>query len=193
MEFSSFPFIFRFLPLFLMAYYMVPESYKNFVLFFGSIVYYAFINLPCTPVILVIIGLNYLIAKKMQKGSKTILALGLIFNIAALVFFKIGLYSMPGISFLSFQMIAFQIDSYRGNIEGMQGFGTFAIMFPKLISGPITRFNDIKAVLTGRKPISENLESGLELFVLGLSYKVLLADRLAGLWNAIQKIGFEIQ
>ena len=41
MEFSSLEFLFRFLPIFLIIYYLVPVKYKNPVLFFGSLVFYA--------------------------------------------------------------------------------------------------------------------------------------------------------
>ena len=190
MDFCSLSFIFRFLPLFLLAYYLIPDIYRDLVLFLGSIVFYAFVSLPCLPILLAIMEANYFIASHTRHGGKKVLACGVILNLAVLVFFKCGLFSMPGISFLTFQMIAFQIDFYRRDIKRLSSFRTFAIMFPKLLSGPITRYQDIRAALTGPKPIRENLEGGLELFVLGLSYKVLLADRLAGLWNGMQTIGF---
>ena len=41
MEFSNLEFLFRFLPIFLIIYYLVPVKYKNPVLFFGSLVFYA--------------------------------------------------------------------------------------------------------------------------------------------------------
>ena len=189
MDFSSFPFLFRFLPIFLLVYFLVPDNCRNFLLLVGSIVFYAFISLPCTLILLIIIELNYIIAK-MQHGNRIVLVLGLILNISLLVLFKVGPIKMPGISFLTFQMIAFQIDTFRRKAEVHPSFRTYAIMFPKLISGPIARYQDVKATLTNPKQIRENLERGFELFVLGLSYKVLLADRIAGLWNSIQTIGF---
>ena len=189
MDFCSFPFLFRFLPLFLLAYYLLPDKCRNMVLLLGSLVFYAFISLPCTIILLIIFGLNYLIALKMPHG-KAVLALGIIINILLLLFFKIGPIPMPGISFITFGMIAFLVDSFKNRDEAYPGFITYAIMFPKLISGPIALYQELKPALTGKKQIRENIEGGLELFVLGLSYKVLLADRISGLWNNIQTIGF---
>lgn len=189
MDFCSFPFLFRFIPIFLLAYYLLPDKCRNLVLLLGSVVFYAFISLPCTVILLIIISLNYLIAAKMPHG-KIVLALGIIINILLLVFFKIGLFPMPGISFITFGMIAFLVDSFKNREEAYPGFITYAIMFPKLISGPIARYQELKPALTDKKQIRENIESGMELFVLGLSYKALLADRISGLWNNIQTIGF---
>ncbi len=189
MDFCSFPFLFRFLPLFLLAYYLLPDKCRNLVLFIGSLIFYAFISIPCTLILLIIVELNYLIASKMPHG-RSILSLGIILNVLLLVFFKIGPVSMPGISFITFGMIAFLVDAFRKTEGDYPVFRTYAIMFPKLISGPITRYEELKPALTGKRHLYENVEGGLELFVLGLSYKVLLADRIAGLWNNIQTIGF---
>ncbi len=189
MDFCSFPFLFRFLPIFLLAYYLLPDKCRNLVLLLGSVVFYAFISLPCTVILLIIISLNYLIAAKMPQG-KIVLALGIIINVLLLVFFKIGPFPMPGISFITFGMIAFLVDSFKNREEAYPGFITYAIMFPKLISGPIARYQELKPALNDKKQIRENIESGMELFVLGLSYKALLADRISGLWNNIQTIGF---
>jgi alginate O-acetyltransferase complex protein AlgI len=97
---------------------------------------------------------------------------------------------MPGISFITFGMIAFLVDSFKKREESYPAFFTYAIMFPKLISGPIARYSELKPALIGKKQIRENIEGGFELFALGLSYKALLADRISGLWNNIQTIGF---
>lgn len=191
MEFSGLPFIFRFLPIFLPAYYFTPDKYKNAILILGSVAYYGAVSPPCAPILLVLVGLNLILARRVQQNDKICFGLGLILNVSALVFFRIGPITMPGISFLTFQMLAFQIDSYRGSIEGTDGFLTYALMFPKLLSGPIARYQDIRPELVGKKHIIKNRESGVELFVLGLGYKALLADRLGGLWNGIQAIGFE--
>ena len=41
MVFSSVVFLFRFLPLFFLLYYLVPERMKNVILFLGSLIFYA--------------------------------------------------------------------------------------------------------------------------------------------------------
>lgn len=190
MDFFGFPFIFRFLPLFLLFYCLIPDAYKNHVLFLGSLIFYAFLSLPSVPVLLIMIELNYFLARRMQSWGKRALTIGLILNLSLFLFYKFAPFSMPGVSFFSVQMIAFLIDAYYKRETDFSSFRTFAVMFPKLISGPITSYKDVASVLKGKKRISENVEIGFELFILGLSYKALLADRLAGLWHSIQTIGF---
>ena len=70
-------------------------------------------------------------------------------------------------------------------------FATYVIMFPKLISGPITRYGDISDSLTERTFTVRGLEDGMKLFILGLAAKVLLADRVGILWHEVQVTGFE--
>ncbi|MBP9666946.1 MAG: MBOAT family protein, partial [Acetatifactor sp.] len=41
MVFSSVLFLFRFLPIFMICYFLVPRKMKNLVLFLGSLVFYA--------------------------------------------------------------------------------------------------------------------------------------------------------
>lgn len=64
-------------------------------------------------------------------------------------------------------------------------------MFPKLISGPITRYGEVKDSLYNRTFTMQGLEDGMKLFVLGLAAKVLLADRVGILWHEVQVTGFE--
>jgi len=100
-----------------------------------------------------------------------------------------------GISFYTFQMISFVIDVYRGGYEekiSLLHFSVYATMFPQITSGPITRFSDVKGFIeenAGTK--GKMLESGATSFIIGLSYKVLLADKMAALWNDVWRVGPE--
>ncbi len=83
---------------------------------------------------------------------------------------------------------------YRGEVSGEYSFlkfATYVIMFPKLISGPITRYGEVKDSLTTGLFTMQGLEDGMKLFVLGLAAKVLLADRVGILWHEVQVTGFE--
>lgn len=64
-------------------------------------------------------------------------------------------------------------------------------MFPKLVSGPITRYSQVREQLHKRKFGLEGLQAGLKTFTIGLAAKVLLADRLGLLWREVQVTGFE--
>ena len=99
-----------------------------------------------------------------------------------------------GISFYTFQILSYQIDVYRGEVsreDSFLKFATYVSMFPKLISGPITRYGDISDSLTERTFTVRGLEDGMKLFILGLAAKGLLADRVGILWHEVQVTGFE--
>ncbi|MEE2746635.1 MAG: MBOAT family O-acyltransferase, partial [Pseudomonadota bacterium] len=89
-----------------------------------------------------------------------------------------------GISFFTFQLIAYTIDKFRGNITDTPTFLSFALyisFFPQLIAGPIIRFNEIKETLfniTSIKFTSADTSSAIGHIVVGLALKVLIADTL---------------
>ena len=72
-------------------------------------------------------------------------------------------------------------------------FGTGKVMrfFPPIVTGPITRYGEVKDSLYNRTFTMQGLEDGMKLFVLGLAAKVLLADRVGILWHEVQVTGFE--
>ena len=134
------------------------------------------------------------------KGYKIFLWMTIAGNLAALILEKLSETAMPGISFFVFCMISFYADlclRRKKNTEvlGFWEFGAYLAFFPKLISGPITRWETYqKNRFLGKeseKQLWRNLEKGITLFIIGLGYKVLLADSLAALWNEMQTIGFE--
>ena len=63
-------------------------------------------------------------------------------------------------------------------------------MFPQLIAGPIVSFSEVKDDLHKQRKISlPKIEWGTTIFVLGLAYKVLLANKIASLWNTVMTAG----
>lgn len=68
-------------------------------------------------------------------------------------------------------------------------FGTYVSMFPQLIAGPIVNYDEVKPELDHREVKADDIERGATLFVLGLAYKVLLANKIASLWNDVQTVG----
>lgn len=98
-----------------------------------------------------------------------------------------------GISFYTFQMVSYIIDVYRGDILAERSFidlGTYITMFPQLIAGPILMYSDIRKPLKNRTVDIKNLDEGLRSFILGLGYKVILANRIGLLWNEVCTIGY---
>ena len=86
-----------------------------------------------------------------------------------------------GISFFCFECIAYLVDVYRGAPPTQQfhKFAAYKLFFPKLISGPITRYHYLAAQLNElRFPTIEQVVEGLWLIACGAVKKALLADRL---------------
>jgi alginate O-acetyltransferase complex protein AlgI len=96
-----------------------------------------------------------------------------------------------GISFYTFQAMSYSIDIYRGNARPAKNFVDFACyvsLFPQLVAGPIVRYRELDAQLRRRSHTWAKAGSGIALFVLGLSKKVILADAVAPLadWGFAQ-------
>ena len=200
MEFSSLEFLFRFLPIFLIIYYLVPVKYKNPVLFFGSLVFYAMGNWKDALLLLFSMSLNYILVLLMdhirRKSSRnTMLVILLCYNIGLLCIFKYTRLSLPlGISFYTFTMLSYVLDVYKKKTAALRDYleyGTYILLFPKLISGPIAQFANMAGQLKKHPIRLEKIEHGLTLFIIGLGYKVIIANHLAILWRDIQGIGFE--
>jgi len=86
-----------------------------------------------------------------------------------------------GISFFSFECIAYLIDIYRGapSASSLLKFSAYKLFFPKLISGPITRYHSLSGqLLTLRPPHTDQVASGVWLIACGAFKKALLADNL---------------
>ena len=91
-----------------------------------------------------------------------------------------------GISFYTFQTLAYIIDVWRGHAAAERNFARFVgfvAFFPHLVAGPITRHHQLipqlaRIAVTG---ISPRWRAGVLLFAIGLCKKVLIADRLGNL------------
>jgi alginate O-acetyltransferase complex protein AlgI len=163
------------------------------------------------------IVINYLLAsfllKLSERGdrpslSRVLLFAGLLFNIAFLGFFKYAdfVYGavndtlganltllhiiLPlGISFITFQKIAFLIDVQAGRVKAFtfREYCTFVLFFPQLIAGPIVHYREMMpqfAAATCRFD-KENFGVGMTLLVFGLFKKGVLADNIAPLITPI--------
>jgi alginate O-acetyltransferase complex protein AlgI len=90
-----------------------------------------------------------------------------------------------GISFYTFQSLSYTLDIYFRQTAPHRdyvAFATYVALFPQLIAGPIVRHSELVYQLENPSRGRWNLEEfnrGLIFFVLGLSKKILIADRLA--------------
>ncbi len=220
MVFSSLVFLFRFMPVFFLIYYLVPSRFKNIVLFLGSMVFYAWGEPKYTILILCSIVVNYYFASSIERFNpvfrrterRIILFLAVFYNVGMLFIFKyLGflisiinsvsgadipepVIPLPlGISFYTFQILSYVIDVYRENVEAEKSIlnlGTYLVMFPQLIAGPIVKYSRVEKGLKRRKMHPINIDNGLRTFVLGLGSKVIFANSLGNIWSACQEAGF---
>ena len=221
MVFSSLLFLFRFLPITFLIYYLAPTKLKNTVLFLASLFFYTWGEPKFFPIMLVSIAVNYVAGLLMERFDKKegvrracfwiafAITLGFLLffkytnfflsNINALLGTSLPLLSssefhLPlGISFYTFQILAYTIDVYRRKIKvehNLIDFGTFVVLFPQLIAGPIVLYSDISRELKHRKITLEQINDGAGLFIMGLASKILLADTIGALWTEVQTLGF---
>ena len=119
--------------------------------------------------------------------------IGIINGIAGATVLKLVELTLPlGISFYTFQAASYVIDIYRRKYEtadGLLDFATYLCMFPQLIAGPIVSFAEVKDDMHKRKVSFPKIEWGATVFILGLTYKVLLANKIASLWNTVMTAG----
>lgn len=211
-SFSGFEFIFRFFPIFLVIYFAVSAKYRENILLAGSLFFYA-VGEPVFILVLIVatlinyymgnkiwkLGEGFSIQKWQAKKRRRIMIWAISTDVIILVVFKclavfVSSTLLPlGISFYIFKMISFQADILRGEVWSKPGFRNVALyftMFPQVTSGPIMRYNE-GDFGTEKRSSLEQFEDGLKYFIIGLGMKVLLADRLAILWNDLQMIGFK--
>ncbi len=94
-----------------------------------------------------------------------------------------------GISFYTFQTMSYTIDVYRGDCKACKNFVDFAVyvtFFPQLVAGPIERAkNFLPQVIEPRVVTSEHFKQGLLLIAIGMFRKVVIADNMAPIANAV--------
>ncbi|MCR5674839.1 MAG: MBOAT family protein [Lachnospiraceae bacterium] len=212
MSFTDFDFLFRFLPVFLLVYYLAPPKARIWVLITGSLFFYGLAG-PLFVVLLFLLSVwNHLLGKGARRGERSALLCGAAVDVLALALAKmLGALQGPaflpvGMSFYIFRMISYLADSFRGKMKEEPTFAAslaYFCLFPQLLSGPIMRYEDYGKISAFRdsapdagwkteiRNIFVRVENGLTWFIPGLACKVLLADHLRTLWNALYGIGYE--
>lgn len=204
MVFSSHIFLLYFLPLFLLAYFLVPARWRNGVLLAGSVIFYAWGAPDFIAVLLAATVATFYLVRLMDKtpaaGKKKLwCAVALAVNLGLLAYFKYANFFVDnlaalgvdttgwvkvllpiGISFFTFQSVTYVVDTYRGvnkPMERLTDYVVYIIMFPQLIAGPIVRYNEIADQVTAQRRLRwDECLQGFYRFVIGLAKKVLIAD-----------------
>ncbi len=211
MDFSSITFLWIFLPICLALFYFQKLTLKSesvcmtlqkVLLLLTSILFYIWAGVKNLLVLAAVVLINYaagiLIDKYNEKELRTtstlLTVIVVILNGGALAFYKyFGLLTgksifMPlAFSFITFQSIAYIFDIYRKKISGEKNlldFALFCTFFGQLVQGPIIRYGDFKAQMSGASSFYYKLDtrmfaSGIKRFCYGLGKKIIIANTVA--------------
>ena len=200
-----------FLPVVLLIYWLLPYRGQNVLLLGASYFFLGYIHPWFLALIFTITLANYLCALGMARKPQwrgrlmlaaAIISLGIlgtfkyadffISNVAA-VLTLLGLTSFTttldillpvGISFYTFQALAYTIDVHRGKLEpraNLLHIALFISFFPQLVAGPIERAGHLLPQVENRRRVTpEGINQGLTLLVWGFFKKLVIADN-AGL------------
>lgn len=215
MAFSSPFFLFAFLPLVLAAFYLAPHRLRNLVLLLASLFFYAWGESRFAWVLPASILGNFaaallLVRLSSRRSSSLCFVAVITANLGLLVAFKytefiaenlnpgMAFLGLPqfrliaphlplGISFFTFQAIAYFADVASNEVPAERNLGRFALaaaLFPHLVAGPIVRYRDLLGQLDRRQVALEDFAAGIRRLIFGLAKKVLLANPLG--WAADQ-------
>ncbi len=210
MIFSSVEFLVFFAVVLLLMISVKSGQVKRFLLLIASYYFYAYWDCRFALLMFAITCLNYCAGLGIEfgqdsKSKKRWLTGSIILNLAVLGFFKyfnffidsanvllnplhlklplLSIVLPIGISFITFEVMSYTIDIYRGVNKSAKSFWDFALLvafFPHLIAGPILKPKQFLPEIEQDIIIKwENISYGVQLFVLGLVRKIFIADRLA--------------
>src|SRR6516164_5733890 len=213
MLFSSFTFLFQFLPATILAFAAARLHSPRagiLVLVAASLFFYGAWRPVYLSLLISSVAVNFLLGLAMERPSRRRLvgSLGVALNLSVLGFFKYTNFAFDvfseasglpvshidivlplGISFFTFQQIAYLVDVMRGaKVErDLVSYTLFVSFFPHLIAGPLVHHAEMipqfKRSRTGRSAVLA--ARGWAIFVAGLFKKVAIADNLAQFANPV--------
>jgi len=212
------PVYFVFLTLVVLVYWRLNWRRQNSLLLVASYFFYGWWDWRFLLLMIASTTIDYIIAKKIEDAQnpaarKLLLIASLVVNFSILGFFKyfnffldstahaldvlgvhnvprgmLGIILPPGISFYTFQEVAYIVDVYAGRIKASRNFvdyGLFISLFPHLIAGPIQRPSHLlPQVQKPRVFQAAAFQDGCMLILMGLFRKCVIADNCAHLANA---------
>lgn len=214
MNFNTALFLFLFLPFFLILYFFAQPRWRPLIGIVASALFYAWGNVVHLVLIAGLSAFTYLVGLRLgSKPARWILLAGVSVNLGALAAFKYfasyggGVYSqlaerLPervtgflepftfplGLSYISFQLISYLLDVYKGTAKSEKSLPTFMfyiLLFPKLLVGPIVRYRTLAEQLPSPTLDSQQVADGIRRFLHGFAKKILIADTLAVTVNAV--------
>src|SRR5262245_31627399 len=207
MLFTSYDFILLFLPIAVAGYWLVARTNraKHIWLLIASSLFYLYNDFGQFILLIVLISVTYLSARYLlasdsagKRRGGLALTLGNIIILASFKYLRffalsataVGLalpiqqLALPlGLSFYTFNLVAYSIDVYRGRLPPEPSyirFAAYVTFFPAIFSGPLIRYGPFaKQLDTVRKLDRSQIELGMFSFTVGLAKKLIIADYLA--------------
>lgn len=211
MIFSSYRFLFGFFPIVTAGYWILNHfrfyELAKMLLVTASFFFYSQGSSSFFPFFLGSVTANYVLGISMcrlseedRRQKKWILLIGVLGNIALLGYYKYMDFFLEnlnaaagtdfalknivlpiGISFFTFQLIAFLVDCYRGQTReySIMEYLLFITFFPQLIVGPIVHHAEITPQFADEENLKinqRNISLGIFIFSIGCAKKMLLAD-----------------
>ncbi len=192
MIFSSYVFIFAFLPITLIGYFLLskcPKLVQQSFLVIASLVFYGWFNISYLPIIVSSILVNYTLTTLMdrfERQKKLFLILGIIFNIGLLGYFKYYDFFISninslihtsftlkhivlplGISFFTFQQFSYLLSYYNNDEDKSSNiieYSLFVLFFPQLVAGPIVNYGEMIGQFKNEKTRHINYDNLLKGF-----------------------------
>lgn len=190
------------------AHLVTPPRFRIYLLIVGSTIFYGwwkieYVWLPYLLSAIAWFGVLVIDQAKEQKTRKRRLIGTLLLLFVPLVAFKYTHFlihdvlalssqalddrfrlALPlGVSFVTFTLTAYVVDTYRGQFRPVRQFSSilgYVLFFPHLIAGPILRPNELVPQLSKvRRALDARFTLGASLFVLGLCKKLIFADAIS--------------
>lgn len=212
MDFSSLSFLFIFLPIFLSIYLLAKPEYRPVIIFLANISFIIEAQFSNLLWLAIITTTGYLTGRliefvlKNNGNPAVVVTAGIGLNLAILVFFKTmstyGGYgaikdyahnaedfSVPvGLSYIIFQILAYIIDISRNTIfaeKNLFKFASYILFFPKLISGPITKYKTFEQQIALLNPSTDEIANGIRQILKGVIKRVLVANQIGMVADAV--------
>ena len=209
MLFSSFSFLFWFLPVTLLLYFLPllwgrrTLAWQNGVLLVMSLLFYAWGEPLYLFLMIATVLADTLFGVLLPRvrHPRALLLLAVLLHVGLLFYFKYAVFfagllglsltapRLPlGISFYTFQALSYVIDVYRKTAEPQKNpalLGVYVALFPQLVAGPIVRYTDVAEALRSRQHTVGLAAAGTRRFAVGLSKKLLLANPMGALFTAL--------
>ncbi len=209
MLFNSFEFILVFLPIVFSGYFLLTRfnqyTAAKLWLLIASFIFYSWFNVSYVVLLASSIAFNFVVAKLIVRAAtvsvrKLWLSIGIVINVGLLGYYKYADFFISninavsgsdfnllhiilpvGISFFTFQQIAYLVDTYKNESDNydLLNYSVFVSFFPQILSGPISHHKEMIAQFKDTalsKLNTDNIARGIFIFNMGLAKKIVIAD-----------------